>query len=198
MLFEYLRLNINVDDEEFNAIYPEWVRTLARRHWTPIDVAKKAAEFLVDKPGTRVLDIGSGPGKFCMAGATYTKGHFTGVEQRYGLVELSKKLSRCYRIQNIDFIHANITSIKFKDYDAFYFFNSFHENIDITAKIDNTVNSGFELYNLYHMYVYEQLSIAPCGTRLATYWSTIKEIPSSYQLKHSFKGGLLMFWEKIS
>jgi SAM-dependent methyltransferase len=198
MLFEYLKLNINVDDDEFNAIYPEWVRTLARRHWTPIDVAKKAAEFLVDKPGAKVLDIGSGPGKFCMTGATFTKGHFTGVEQRYGLVELSKKLSRCYRIQNIDFIHANITSIKFKDYDAFYFYNPFHENIDITAKIDNTVNSGFELYNLYHMYVYEQLATAPCGTRLATYWSTIKEIPSSYKLKHSFKGGLLMFWEKIS
>lgn len=198
MIFEYLKLNINVEDEEFNVIYPEWVRTLAKRHWTPLDIAKKAAEYLVDKPGTRVLDIGSGPGKFCMAGAVFTKGHFTGVEQRYGLVELSKRLSRCYRIQNIDFIHANITSIKFKEYDAFYFYNSFHENIDLTAKIDDTVDPSAELYNLYHLYVYDQLALAPKGTKLATYWSTIKEIPSSYQLKHSFNGGLLMFWEKIS
>lgn len=198
MIFEYLKLNLEVADEEFNAIYPEWVRILARRHWTPIEVSKKVAEFLVDKPETKVLDIGSGPGKFCMVGATYTKGHFTGVEQRYGLVDLSKKLARAYRIQNIDFIHANITSIKFKEYDAFYFYNSFHENIDLTAKIDDTVNSNTELYNLYHQYVYEQLSLAPVGTRLATYWSAKKEIPSSYQVKYSFRDGLLLFWEKLN
>lgn len=198
MIFEYLKLNLEVADEEFNAIYPEWVRTLARRHWTPIEVSIKVAEFLVDKPETKVLDIGSGPGKFCMVGATYTKGHFTGVEQRYGLVDLSKKLARAYRIQNIDFIHANITSIKFKEYDAFYFYNSFHENIDLTAKIDDTVNSNTELYNLYHQYVYEQLSLAPVGTRLATYWSAKKEIPSSYQVKYSFRDGLLLFWEKLN
>lgn len=198
MIFEYLKLNLNVADEEFNTIYPEWVRLLARRHWTPIEVAKKVAEFLAEKPGTKVLDIGSGPGKFCLVGATYTKGHFTGVEQRYGLVEISKKLSRCYRITNVDFIHANITSVKFKEYDAFYFYNSFHENIDLTAKIDDTVNSSIELYNLYHTYVYEQLALAPAGSRLVTYWSTAKEVPSSYKLKFSFKDGLLLFWEKAN
>lgn len=198
MIFEYLKLNINVDDAEFNAIYPEWIRKFAQRHWTSVAIAKQAAEFLVDKPGTKVLDIGSGPGKFCMAGASYTKGHFTGVEQRYGLFELSKKLSRCYRIPNVNFIHANITSIEFKDYDAFYFFNSFHENIDLSAKIDNTVDASFELYDLYHQYVYEQLCLTPKGTRLATYWSALKEIPSNYELQFSFYDGLLKFWEKTS
>ncbi|HRG52129.1 MAG TPA: methyltransferase domain-containing protein [Bacteroidia bacterium] len=196
MIFEYLKLNLNIDDNDFNAIYPEWVRTHAQRHWTPLEISKKVAEFLVDKPGTKVLDIGSGPGKFCMAGATFTKGHFTGVEQRYSLVKLSKKLAQSYRIKNIDFIHANITSIKFKDYESFYFYNSFHENIDFTAKIDNTIEPSVELYNLYHKYVREQLSLAPIGTRLATYWSAMKEIPSSYKIKCSFLDGILLFWEK--
>jgi SAM-dependent methyltransferase len=191
-------LNIKVDDNEFNAIYPEWARKYARRHWTPIDIIKKASEFLVTKAETKVLDIGSGSGKFCMVGATYTKGHFTGVEQRFGLAELSKKLSRCYRIQNTEFIHANITSIKFSEYDSFYFFNSFHENIDLTANIDNTVDASEELYNLYHRYVCEQLSLAPKGTRLATYWSAMKEVPSSYSIRYSYNGGLLKCWEKIS
>lgn len=198
MIFEYLKLNINVDDDDFNAIYPEWVRKHARRHWTSVSVAKQAAEYLVNKPGTRVLDIGSGPGKFCMVGASYTKGHFTGVEQRYGLFELSKKLSRCYRIPNVNFIHANITSVKLTEYDAFYFYNSFHENIDRSAKIDDTVNVSVELYSLYHQYVYEQLSLALKGTRLVTYWSSLKEIPSNYQLEYSFCDGLLKFWKKIS
>lgn len=198
MIFEYLKLHINVGDNEFNAIYPEGIRKLARRHWTSVAVAKQAAEFLVDKPGVRVLDIGSGSGKFCMVGAAFTKGHFTGIEQRYSLVELSKKLSRCYRIANVDFIHTNITSVKLSDYDAFYFYNSFHENIDLSAKIDNTVNVSVELYNLYHRYVYEQLCLAPKGTRLVTYWSSLKEVPSNYELQLSFYDGLLNFWKKIS
>ena len=198
MIFEYLKLNLEVADEEFNAIYPEWVRKLADRHWTPIDVTKKASQFLVDKPGTRVLDIGSGPGKFCMVGASYTKGDFTGVEQRYGLVELSKKVSQYYKIPNVNFIHANITSIKFKDYDSFYFYNSFHENIHFKSKIDGTITTSVELYNLYHMYLYEQLSLAPKETRLVTYWSVSKEIPSNYELQFSCYHGLLKFWKKTS
>lgn len=198
MIFEYLKLNIKIDDNEFNAIYPEWARKYARRHWTPIDIIKKASQFLVTKPGTKVLDIGSGSGKFCMVGATYTKGHFTGVEQRFGLVELARKLSGCYRIQNAEFIHANITAIKFSEYDSFYFFNSFHENIDLTAKIDTNVETNTELYNLYHKYVNEQLSLAPKGTRLVTYWSSLREVPSNYSIVYSYDWGLLKCWEKIS
>lgn len=197
MIFEYLKLNINVNDDEFNAIYPEYVRKLALRHWTSVSVAKQAAEYLVNKPGTKVLDIGSGPGKFCLVGASCTKGHFTGVEQRSGLVELSRKLARYHRIQNVNFIHANIISVKLKEYDAFYFYNSFHENIDHTAKIDNTVNVSCELYNVYHMYLYEQLSNSPYGSRLVTYWSSLKEVPSSYQLQYSLYDGSLKFWKKI-
>lgn len=198
MIFEYLKLNINVDDAEFNAIYPEWIRKLSQRHWTSVAVAKQAAAFLVDKPGTRVLDIGSGPGKFCMVGASYTKGHFTGVEQRQDLVELSNKILRCHRIPNVNFIHSNITSVELKDYDAFYFYNSFHENIDRSAKIDETIDASIELYDLYHQYLYEQLCLVPKGSRLVTYWSTLKEVPSNYQFQFSLYDGVLKFWKKIS
>ncbi len=198
MIFEYLKLSINIDDDEFNSIYPETIRTLAKRHWTPVDIAKRASAFLVDKPGAKVLDIGSGSGKFCLVGATSTKGNFTGIEQRKTLVDLSNKLSRNHRIQNTNFINANITSIKFKEYDAFYFYNSFHENVDMTAKIDDNIQTSHELYNLYHAHVYDQLSLAPIGTRLATYWSTKREVPSCYQVKFSYKDGLLLFWEKTS
>lgn len=198
MIFEFIKLNIDVDDDDFNSIYPQSVRINAKRHWTPVDVAKRASEFLAEKPGTRVLDIGSGPGKFCMVGAAFTKGFFTGVEQRLGLVEVSKRLSRIHHLQNVDFIHANITSIKFKDYDSFYFYNSFHENIDLTAKIDHTVIPSVELYTIYHKYVYQELSLAPLGTRIVTYWGTAKEIPSSYELLYTTNNGLLKFWKKTN
>lgn len=197
MIFEYLKLNINLSDDEFNAIYPEWIRNLARRHWTPLSVIKQTVNYLVPTPGTRVLDIGSGPGKFCMVGATCSKGYFTGVEQRKNLVDVSNKLSRSYRIKNVDFIHSNITSIKFSDFDAFYFFNPFQENIDQSAKIDSSVDVSKELYEKYNEYICGQFAIAPVGTRIVTYWSSMKEIPTNYQLKHSFFGGMLKYWEKI-
>jgi len=198
MIFEYLKLNINVKDEEFNVIYPEHIRKLAKRHWTPIAVAKIAAQFLVDKPGTKVLDIGSGAGKFCMVGSAYTKGLFTGIEQREYFFQLSNRLKQSYHLSNVEFIHSNITNINFKDYHAFYFFNSFFENIDITAMIDDTVKSDILLYNLYSKYVREQLSEMPIGTRLVTYWSSLKEVPFGYKIQSTSLEGLLKMWEKTS
>jgi hypothetical protein len=196
MMFEYLKLSINIKDEEFDAIYPEQIRKLANRHFTPIAIAKQAAGFLSDKPGAKILDIGSGAGKFCMVGSVFTNGNFTGVEQREYLYRLSNTILECHHLPNVKFIHSNITQIKFTDYNAFYFFNSFHENVDKSARLDSTVGAGIELHTLYTQYVNEQLSQMPGGTRLVTYWSDAKEIPSEYRILYSDCGGKLIFWEK--
>jgi ubiquinone/menaquinone biosynthesis C-methylase UbiE len=148
MIFELLRLSIDVTDEAFNSIYPEHVRVLAQRHWTPVSVAKTASEFLVARPGTKVLDIGSGAGKFCMVGAANTRGYFTGIEQRLPLVEMSRKLSVSYLLRNVNYIHSNILSLDFSDYSAFYLYNSFHENIDFHNRIDDTVKLSDQLYDV--------------------------------------------------
>jgi len=198
MIFEYLKLNINIKDEEFDVIYPERVQKLTKRHWTPIGVAKIAARFLVDKPGTKVLDIGSGVGKFCMLGSAFTKGFFTGIEQREYFYQLSNRLVQSYRLPNVKFIHANITQINFKEYNSFYFFNSFFENIDSTAMIDDTITADIKLYALYSLYVREQLSEMPIGTRLVTYWSDLKEVPVGYKIHSTSLEGLLKMWEKTS
>ncbi len=198
MIFDYLKLNINIKDEEFNMIYPDRIRNFAKRHWTPVAIAKQAADFLAERPGTKVLDIGSGTGKFCMIGATHTKGHFTGVEQSRRLVKISNKLLQNYNIRNVNFIQANITTIDFKKYDAFYFFNSFLENIDLSAKVDDTVHTHPDLYALYTMFIGEQFAFAPIGTKLVTYWSSLNEVPSNYELQGSFCDDLLKFWQKTS
>jgi SAM-dependent methyltransferase len=198
MVFELLKLNLDIPDNDFNTIYPAKISSLARKHWSSVLVSKLASEFLVDRPGTRVLDIGSGAGKFCMIGATNTKGHFTGVEQRAELVELSTQLSVSHRIHNVKFIHANIMTIKFTDYDAFYFYNSFYENIDMLNSIDNTVRLDIQLYRQYSMYVVEQLAALSIGTRLVTFCSPSSIIPQSYKIQDSTNSGLLKFWEKVS
>lgn len=196
MIFEYLKSGLNVADEAFNSIYPVHINKFARSHWTPIRVAKVAARFLAATPDARVLDIGSGAGKFCMIGSVFTKGHFTGVEQRESLYEISNRLLQCYRLPNVKFIYTNIMNVKFNEYDAFYYFNSFYENIERSKAIDNTVEVETRLYGLYSEYMLEQLSCMPIGTRLATYWSD--EVPRGYKIQSEKFEGLLKMWVKTS
>jgi hypothetical protein len=196
MSIEIARLRIDVTDDEFNAIYPTHVRDLSRKHWTPIAVAKTASQFLVVNSGAKVLDIGSGAGKFCLVGAAHTNGLFTGVEQRLELVTLTTNLATVYNLHNVKCIHANIISVDFSQYDGFYFFNSFQENIDIHDKIDGTVTLDAKLYDSYSIYTIEQLTRARIGIRLATYCTPLDIVPSCFHLVDSLYAERLNLWEK--
>ena len=99
-----LRSNLILEDEAFNTIYPEEIRKLSRKHWTPVAVAKMAAEFLVVRPGIKVLDIGSGAGSFawsvqCIQKATLPEWSIV------KLYHLSNQLARQNGISDIEFIH---------------------------------------------------------------------------------------------
>jgi|SRR5690606_11586004 len=196
MIFKNLQLNIDVEDHLFNTLYPSRIKKLSVRHWTSVEVAKLAANYLVDKPKCKVLDIGSGAGKFCLVGAASTKGCFYGVEQRIELVKLSQKIARRHNIDSVDFIHSNITEISFSDYEAFYFYNPFYENIDSSLLIDDKIVLDEKLYFTYSKYVENQLKQTPVGTRLVTYWSMWLEIPENFDLKFTAYNGKLNFWIK--
>ena len=79
-------------DAAFDKLYPVAIRHLSEIHWTPINVARAAAEFLVNgNPNARIVDVGAGAGKFCMVGSYYTGGHFTGIEQKQNLVRAGNR-----------------------------------------------------------------------------------------------------------
>lgn len=183
-------------DEGFDAILPLKIKRLSTTHWTPVDVAKRVAHFLVGHENTKVLDIGSGVGKFCLTAATVSSGHFTGVEQREALVKLSRKLAHRFHIDRAEFIQANILSIDFRAYDAFYFFNSFEENLNLTDRIDDDVQYNPSRYKAYSRYLFEQFEVLPQGTRIATYCSPSSIIPEHYVMLGSDIKGKLKFWEK--
>lgn len=197
MIFKKLASNIDVDDNTFNKLYPYRIKELSARHWTPVAVAKMAADYLVEKPDSKVLDIGSGVGKFCLVGAATTKGRFYGVEQRESLTKLSRKIADKYNIKNVEFINSNIDEISFLDYEAFYFFNSFYENIDTSCSIDDAMFPDKDLYYAYSDYVKKQLDKTPVGTRLVTYWSNWDEIPCNFDLIETACNGFLNFWRKM-
>lgn len=193
-LFEY---SSSIEDERFDLIYPADIRVLSPRHWTPVAVARKAAELLVTQSRTRVLDVGCGPGKFCMVGALTTAGHFTGVEHRERLARLAQDTIQRERIPNARIIRANITEVDFSAYDAFYLFNPFEENLFKMGKIDRTTKLSALLYHLYTRHVAAQLGRAPLGTCVVTYHGLCEEIPASYRCEDSWFDDALKLWRKI-
>lgn len=196
MIFKLLRLNRDIEDSAFNELYPARIKILSELHWTPVEVAKIAADYLAEISNTKILDIGSGAGKFCLVGAATTKGMFYGVEQRRSLIKLSKKLATKHNISNVEFIHSNITQISFTEYDAFYFYNPFYENLNTFQQIDKKVIPNKNLYYSYTQYVRKELSKTPLGTRLVTYYSFGDEIPEGFDIEFTAFNGELNFWKK--
>jgi SAM-dependent methyltransferase len=185
-------------DERFNQLYPLSIQALAGRHWTPLIVARKAAAFLAAEKNVRILDIGSGVGKFCLA-AAYSKpqAFYYGVEQRKSLIIEAEIVKKKLQLDNVSFIHGNFTQLDFKNYDHFYFFNSFYENLTGTNKIDDSIEYSHELYNYYNRYLFNQLQQKPAGTKLVTFHSLEDEVPEGYQLVAAEIGSLLKYWIKI-
>ncbi len=184
------------DDAAFDWMYPEHFQLLSLKHWTPLAVARKAAEFLAE-PGARVLDIGSGIGKFCLAaGYHFPETHFYGVEQRHELICHAEEAKGYTQLPNVNFIYANITQVNFKEFDHFYFYNSFYENIDPVNPIDDTIELSESLYTYYTKYLYAALNEKPSGTRLVTFHSLEQEIPPSYKLADVSYDTLLKMWIK--
>lgn len=184
-------------DPEFHHLYPQYIRELAQKHWTPLKVAKKAANFLAVEPGAKILDIGSGPGKFCLAGAYYNPAaFFYGIEQRNDLVFYASVANETLGLNNVNFICGNLTKLDLKQFDHFYFFNSFYENIPGTDKIDGKFTYSMNLYNRYNRYLYTKLEKMPAGTRLATYHCSEEEAPNGYYLTGADIDQLLKYWIK--
>lgn len=185
-------------DKIFNTLYPPAIRALAKYHWTPLEIAIKATQFLAAEGNVRILDIGCGVGKYCLAGCLLApKAHFFGVEQRLHLLSHAASAKKKLGTDNATFIHANFTQLDFKHYDHFYFFNSFYENLDEMEKIDDSIDYSVELFDYYNRRLYQQLVQKPIGTRIATFHSLEDEIPPSYQVVESSDRNLLKFWVKV-
>ena len=193
-------------DEKFDLIYPQQIQKLSSLFWTPVAVAAEAAKLLVTdwacraeglaKAGTRVLDIGCGPGKFCLVGASLTDGRFTGVEQRSDLVVAARQAADDLGLTNVEFIHGNVLEVDFAEYDAFYLFNPFEENMHSGHTIDNAVSLSPALFKKYTSHVARQLGSRPIGTHVVTYAGYADDIPACYYCESASFGDDLKLWVK--
>ena len=183
-------------DKDFDNLFPIHIQNLSAVHWTPLNVAAVAARFLAPNASASVIDIGAGVGKFCIAGSLYTKGTFTGIEQRKNFVTIGNKVIKQLGIANVSLLHGNFTELDISAYTGIYFFNSFHENLVFADALDNKVEMSTELFEQYSAHLLSQLNTMPVGTRLATFWLAITEIPGCYKLQESHFNHLLKLWIK--
>ena len=185
------------NDIKFHQLYPPFIQELSGIHWTPLKIARKVIQFLASDEDVKILDIGSGIGKFCLAAGHYSPyAQIYGIEQRKNLVDYANETKNKLGLQNVSFCCGNFTQLDLKLYDHFYLYNPFFENIEKAERIDNTILYSESLYNYYNQYLYKQLEVMPTETRVATYCSWGEEIPPGYQLTDTDFQDLLRFWIK--
>lgn len=194
-----LRAGAETCDDDFDRIFPAWARRLSDIHWTPVEVARRAAELLAVDSDTRVLDIGSGVGKFCLIGALTTGATFVGIEQRENLIDVARQTALHYDIVRAQFRLGNMMDLDWSEFDGFYLFNPYQENIfDFVTPISGAIQLSAQLYQQYVVATYAGLLSARIGTRVATYHGFGGVVPDEYQLiaRDAVGTGCLEVWEK--
>jgi hypothetical protein len=112
----------------------------------------------------------------------YPAATFYGVEQRQELYNYALDARDALKVNNAHFIHGNFTQLDPDEYDSFYFYNSFFENLDKGDRIDHEIEYSTSLYVYYSRYLSRTLESRPAGTRLVTFHSLGDEVPNAYQL----------------
>lgn len=187
---------LELTEESFNSCLPDYLQNRSKRFFTPFQIAQTATEWLTEDGKKRILDIGAGIGKFCIAGASCSESFFLGIEHRPSLVKIANELISRFDIANAVVQNGNITEIDFENFDAFYLYNPFFENIMPSLRLNNEVELAASLFGYYFNHTEKQLNKAKSGTRLVTYHGNNFEVPGSFQKVKENKDSTLKLWIK--
>jgi hypothetical protein len=171
-------------DRSFDRLLPEPLRLVSPEYWTPLAVAKRAADWLEDLGIRTVVDIGSGAGKFCVAGALFGRCRFIGLEQFSSLVTSAVALVDLFDLNDrVRFVAGALGAVPIPVGDAYYFFNPFGDYwlgadypLDVGADVTGTrladdIAAAEDL-----------LRSLPAGTWILTYNGFGGRVPASYEL----------------
>jgi SAM-dependent methyltransferase len=175
-----------LSDVSFDTLLPPLTRARSSYTWTPVAVARRAALHFAERGASRVLDIGCGPGKFCIAaGLAQPELSFCGVDRSAGLTRIARELTAALRVPNVETRKGDALDAPWHDFDGFYFFNPFS---------DDSRTSGDKLLR-----VAELLREAPRKSVVVTYHGLGGPIPSNYDLvsEERLGSGPLRVWVKV-
>lgn len=188
------------EDADFDLQLPRRLQMKSALHFTPVAVARRAVHLLAPEAGMRVLDVGSGTGKFCMVAAReFPHSAFVGIEIRPHLVKLARKLAARMGVENATFREGDAMDLDWTEFDAFYFYNPFGEQLhDKAFVLDRTMTLDPSRFLEYVTGARQRLAAARIGTRVVTYHSYGAPTPSGYDLMESHEIGTdrLELWVK--
>jgi predicted RNA methylase len=182
VIAQALRQRTVIKDATFDRVFPASHRLRSWMHWTPVDVATRAAVLLAPTPSRKVLDVGAGVGKLCLIGAAVTHATWFGVESDEQMVTVAMNAARRMQLeQRTHFIHGDVTSVDWATFDSFYLFNPFGETL---AWGPDDALARRARYVALIEFVQQQLSSAVEGTRVVTYHGFGGDLPPGFDLAH--------------
>jgi SAM-dependent methyltransferase len=174
-----------VADELFDRIYAPPLARISRLHWTPVAVAKRAAQLLGCDAGQTVLDVGGGAGKFCIVGALTSQARFVGVETRDYLVQVGRAIIQGHGVDRVELVHADVLQVDWSGFDGIYLFNPFCEAPPQELAVRRAERRLWQ---------------ARSGTRVVTYHGFGGTMPSGYRLLAREPAGTnqLELWQRAA
>lgn len=189
---------LDEEDERFDRVYPQRVRDRSDVHWTPARVARRAVELLDLSPACRVLDVGSGVGKFCLIAASHSPATFVGVERRPDLVDVAESARQTLAVSRVVFFHGDALQIDWTPFQGLYFFNPFVEYV-LTDE-DRLDAEAFDrnAYDRAVLIAQDRLDRMPVGTKVALYHGFGGGMPPAYRTmcRERCGNGILEVWTK--
>lgn len=169
-------------ERSFDRFLPRELRRVSGLHWTPLVVALQVAEWLEGLAVEKVVDIGSGAGKFCVATALASHCEFTGVEQRPRLVAAARELAQIFGVDDrVRFIQGTLSQCSIPEADAYYLYNPFGENLlEPDEHLDDDVELGVDRYKCDIAFMEGLLEQAPVGTYIIKYNGFGGRMPPTY------------------
>lgn len=195
-----LRRGELVYDRVFDDVFPLQARRASSVHWTPVEVAVRAAQLLTDGVADPVvLDVGAGIGKFCTIAAATVGGTIRGIEHRKHFVDIARSAAAKLGV-DVDFAHGTVDDHDLSAVNGVYLFNPFAENLAAREDcLDETVELGKRVYRRDVAAAERFLERAQSGTRVVTYCGWGGAMPTGYELVlRERRAGPLELWKKAS
>ncbi|MFO0742468.1 MAG: methyltransferase domain-containing protein [Labilithrix sp.] len=199
VLAHVLRRGRTVSDDAFDEIYPPAITAASAVHWTPVRVAARVVELLAMRENERLIDVGSGAGKFCIVAAAMSRARVQGIEHRPELVAVAREAARRMKI-DVEFVESTFHPSHVESCDAAYFFNPFALPILLPGIPVYAADryAGVAAEDVAR--AEEFFASARRGMRIVTYCGFGGVVPAGYErhTREPWAGGWLELFEKVS
>ncbi|HSO40518.1 MAG TPA: class I SAM-dependent methyltransferase [Labilithrix sp.] len=187
-----------VSDETFDEVFPDAVKHVSEVHWTPVEVAFRAARLLAPTRSARLLDIGAGAGKFCLIAAAATGADVRGVERSPYLASVAREAARRMGLA-VDVRDGSFESEDPSTFDGVYLFNPFTESLCVPGVVgafehdERRSRSDIRRAEKF-------LRGVRVGARVATFCGFGGTMPPRYELmiREQRGGGILEIWTRTN